>query len=170
MGRKMGFDFGLNEEATVFKRRFRWLFRIPDISASGTNSLPPEKASRPSMNFKEMEAQHLNETIYYPSKPEWKPINLTLFDLKKNPHPIFAWIQEVYDACQGGWMPSAAGNFKKTATLELYDGCGNTCESWTIENCWPQAVEFGELDMGNAEYVTADITLRYDRAFIDDAC
>jgi hypothetical protein len=171
MGRPMGMDFGLEKGDTCFKMRYRWLFKIPDISASGTNSLPPEKAARPSLNFKEMEVQHLNETLYYPSKPDWKPINLTLYDIKgPDEHPVFKWLQEAYNPCDGKWKPSGSGQFKKTADLELYDGCGNLMELWTYENIWPQNVEFGELDMSNSEYVTADVSLRYDRAFIADAC
>jgi len=170
MARNMGLDFGLESQSTCVKRRFRWLFKIPDVSASGTNSLPPDKGARPSMSYKELQVEHLNETVFYPGKPDWKPINLVLFDLKKNPHPVFKWLQRVYNPCDGSYKPSGNPQFKKTATLELYDGCGNLLEEWRFENVWPQNVEFGELDMGNAEYVTCDITLRYDRAFLSDAC
>ena len=75
---------GLDDESTCFKRKFRWLFTIKDISAEGINALAPHKSARPTITFKEIEAQHLTETIYYPGKPDWKPVALTLYDLKKD--------------------------------------------------------------------------------------
>ena len=88
---------GLDDESTCFKRKFRWLFKIEDISAEGINALAPQKSARPTITFKEIEAQHLTETIYYPGKPDWKPVALTLYDIKKNKHPIFEWLKTLYD-------------------------------------------------------------------------
>ena len=49
--------------------------------------------------------------------------------------------------------------------LVLYDGCGNPLEMWSFDGLWPQAAEFGQLDMSSAEVVTCDVTMRYDRAY-----
>jgi hypothetical protein len=169
MGRNMGLDYGLEKNEVCYGRKFRWLLKIDDVSATGINSLPPEKSARPNLSFKEMEAQHLTETVYYPSKPDWKPINLVLYDLKKNKNPVMEWIKKIYDPNgDGTWNPSGDNDFKKKATLEMYNGCGDTIEKWVYENAWPQAVEFGDLDMGSEEVVKIDITLRYDRAYIDE--
>ena len=167
-GRNMGFDFGLNDPNTCFKRKNRWLFKIDGISADdGVNSLPPSKAARPSLSFKEIEVQHLNETIYFPGKPDWKPINLTLYDIKKNSHPIFDWLLMLYDPQSDSKYNASCDGFKKPeATLELYDGCGTVIETWVFESIWPQAIEFGELDMTTSDLITCDLTLRYDRAYI----
>lgn len=202
--------------STIFKRKFRWLFNIPGIAGNdftgtgnasrGSSADPPSlnngafvafKGARPSLSFKEMTAQHLNETIYYPAKPDWKPLTLTLYDTTnaKSPHPVFEWLKTLYypgpnkEASFGGgsWRPSCApamaqgrdatsssrspkgGGFFKIpeATLKLFDGCGNVLEMWTFENVWPQSIDFGELDMGNSEVVTVDLTLKYDRAFLN---
>jgi hypothetical protein len=48
----------------------------------------------------------------------------------------------------------------------MYDGCGNCIERWQYDNLWPQAVDFQELDMGSSDIVMADITCRYDRAYV----
>jgi hypothetical protein len=167
----MGLDFGLESWQNCNKRKFRWLFKIPEISASGVQSLPPSKAARPTVSFKETPAEHLNETIYLPVKPEWKTIDLTLYDLKRDKHPIFEWVQRQYDPCEGKWYkPFENGTFKLTATLELYDGCGETMETWIIENVWPQNANFDDLDMGDSMYLTCVLTLRYDRAYILENC
>ena len=167
-------DMGLGKlgsDVVCIKRKFRWQLRIPDICVDGTNALPPEKSARPSLSFKEIEAQHLVETIYFAGKPEWKPINLTLYDIKKSRNPIFKWLKEQYDPCEGTWKAPSPGSWKKsTAYLEMYDGCGNILETWVFENVWPNAIEWGDLDMANSEYATVDLTLRYDRAYIQEEC
>ena len=164
----MGFDFGLEKRATCYKRKFRWLFSIPGISADDkVNSLPPSSASRPNLGFKEMNAQHVTETIYYPSKPDWKPVTLVLYDLKRQRHPVFEWIKKIYSPEDGLWR--ASDELKETATLELFDGCGGVLETWIFENAWPNDIQFGDLDMGDSEVVTVTMTLRYDRAYLTEA-
>lgn len=163
----MGFDFGLEDSELCMKRKNRWLFRIPNISASGVNSLPPSRASRPGIGFKEMEASHLTETIYFPGKPDWKTVNLTLYEIQKNSeHPIFEWIKKIYDPEVGTSGASCDGFKELQAFLEMYDGCGNTLETWVFESVWPQNIEFGDLDFTSSDVVVCDITLRYDRAYI----
>lgn len=167
---RMSFDFGLDKSSTCFKRRFRWLLKIPEISASGINSLPPLKSSRPDIGFKEIAVEHLNETIYLPGKPDWKPITLSLYDLKKNSHPVFNWLQRLYDPCSGEMKTPADNGFFVTPTLELYNGCGDVMETWTFEGAWPNQIQFGELEMSNSEFLTCDLTIRYSRAYINEEC
>lgn len=108
----MGMAFGLESDSTCFKRKNRWLFKIGGVSASGVNSLPPSKAARPSLSFKEMDVQHLTETVYFPTKPEWKPINLTLYDTQNSTNPVMTWLRRLYDmqntnSSQPSWGYSA---------------------------------------------------------------
>lgn len=162
MAQQMGFGTWVDK---LCKRKSRWLFKIDNVSDDGASALPPLKSARPSLNFKEMEAQHLNETVFFPGKPEWKPITLTLFDLDGKENKVIDWIKQVYDASAGDWLPSCDGTFKKRCTLELYNGCGDVIETWIFENAWPQSVEWGDLDMADSNFITIDITLRYDRAY-----
>jgi len=173
----MGLDFGLNGDGKFCKRKFRWLFRIDKIVADPQNSLstlPPLQSARPSLSFKEMTANHLIENAFYPAKPDWKPIQLTLYDLKLPTHPVVAWILEFYDPERGQLLSpnEKAGEsegFIRTCYLDLYDGCGETVESWIYEDAWPQNIDFQTLDMGDNGIVTCDITLRYQRAWLTGA-
>ena len=160
----MGFDFGLEKTDACFKRKHRWLLKIPDVSATGIDTLPPNKSARPSLSFKSLEAQHMQETIYFPAKGDWKPINLTLFDLKKNKNPVWEWIKLIYPAEDS---IGRGEDYKKDATLELYDGCGEVIEKWIFENVYIENAEFGDLDHGDASVIYMDITLRYDRAYFE---
>lgn len=163
---KMGLEFGL-EKGQTCKRKFRYLFFVEGVSADGANALPPLNAARPNLGFKEMIAKHVSEDVYYAAKPDWRPINLVLYDLKKNgEHPVFKWIKEVYNPKSGNFKPPNSGEFIKEARVELYDGCGERIESWNFEDVWPQSVNFQTLEMGSSEILTVDLTLRYVRAYI----
>jgi hypothetical protein len=166
---KMGLQFGL-DTGKYCKRQNRWLFYVPEVSADetaqGVNALPPEKSARPNLNFKEMEVKHLIEDVFYPCKPDWKPINLVLFDLKKQLNPVFKWIKEVYDPQQGQFYPPNSRRLIKECWLTLYDGCGTPIEQWIFEDAWPQSVNFQQLDMTQSGVLMCDITLRYTRAYI----
>lgn len=167
MGRSMGLGV-LGGSDICIKRKFRWMFSIPDVVGEGANMLPPEKSARPSLSFKEIQAEHLNETIYFAGKPDWKPINVTLYDIKTNKNPIFDWLKNQYDTCGGkGDWKRPGPKWKRNVNLELYDGCGNIIEKWVLMNAWPNNMEWGELDMKMSDYCTVDMTLRYDRAWIE---
>ncbi len=166
-------DMGLGpfaeDPTTCFKRKHRWIFRIPDVSSEGVGVLLHQKAARPALSFKEIEVNHMQETIYLAGRPDWKPITMTLYDTKPlfssdNFNPVFLWIQSYYDP-EFGEFRYPADLKKDYAYLDLYDGCGESIENWTFESVWCQNVEFGELDMSSSEVITCDVTLRYDRAY-----
>lgn len=153
----------LGNPGTCFKRKFRWLFIVPEISGEGTNVLPPKSGARPNLSFKEMDAQHINETIYYPVKPDWKPIPLKLYDLKLKKHPIYEWLLQVYSVQEGRWNYPFR---KKRGLLKLFDGCGYALETWAFDNIYPSEINFGDLSMELSDVVTVDLMLRYDRAYL----
>ena len=168
---KMGLQFGL-EKGQYCKRQFRWLFTIPDVtpdSGSGpANVIPPSKSARPDIQFKEMNVNHLIEEVFYPAKPDWKPVNLTLYDLKKPKHPVFEWIREFYKPLPGELHAPNTGGFIKECFLTLYDACGEQVETWIWEDAWLQHANFQTLDMADSNIVVCDITLRYARAYVLD--
>lgn len=242
---------GLDEAFSCPKRKFRWLFSIPGIISSDGNdatllALPHRKGARPSLSFTEEEAQHVSEKVYFPMKPDWKPIQLSLYDINRNQdrNPIFDWFAYssraadnanlirantgntsktkqikrinskgknigglfskfkndnfksgvrvdpgkrtvgLYNPKEGTFGPNSSEEgikpnsidttngtivgIKKTAILELYDGCGCALERWVIEGCYPQDINFGDLDMDLSEVVMIDVTIRYDRAYLED--
>ena len=160
---------------TCFKHKNRWLFSLPDISDDGVNALPPLTSSRPSLTFKEQSVEHTSETIWFPVKPEFKPINLKLYDIVTNENAVFEWIKQIYNPQSGQWLfgqskpasnnPAIFG-IKRLAELSLYNGCGDeVLESWVYENAYPTEINFGELDYADGTVMTIDLTLRYDRAY-----
>ena len=172
MARSMGWDYGngsFMDKDICFKRKYRWMFYINNVCGEGSPCLPPSKSARPSLSFKEMDATHVVETVYFPGRPEWKPINLTLYDVKKKSNPVIDWLKKTYEVSDRGakWKPSCKGGIKiDVCRIVLYDGVGETLEEWKLENVWPNNIEFGDLDYSQNDVTTIDLTLRYDRAYI----
>lgn len=176
MARKMGLDFGLNHSGRFVKRKFRYLMRIDDVVADDNKAqktLPPLSSARPSLSFKEMNANHLIEEVFYPARPDWKPINLVLYDLKLDNNPVWDWITEFYNPEEGTLVTpnedsSPTSGFIRKVTLDLFDGCGSIVESWVYEDAWPTSINFQTLDMGDTGVCTIDLSLRYVRAYVID--
>jgi|SRR5262252_1415193 len=158
----------------VFKRKFRWLFAIKTNCNNGY--IPPtivKLAARPNLTIEETEINYLNGKMWIPGKGAWETITVTYYDvggagLGDAMTALFSWLATVYDftdpvnLCQsskrgGGGVPGYSG----TGTLQLLDGCGKVMETWTMENMWPQAINFGELDYSSSEEVTVELTLRF---------
>jgi hypothetical protein len=163
----------LGDPNTCFLRKFRWMINIPNVAGderlSSANILPPSRSARPSLSFKEMEAQHLNETIYFPGKPDWKPINVTLYGIKKTPNPVFNWVKKIYDVNQGKYDYPIDNDFIiDKVYLVMLDGCGAVMETWVYEDCWLQKVDFGDLDMSDSQVVMLELTMRYARAYVQE--
>ena len=173
----MGIDFAAQ---VYFKRQNRFLMYIPGVThaSAGLSTtrilqkvLVEEKSARPNISFKEIEVSHLVETIYFPGRPDFKPLKVTLYDVAQN-NPVWDWIKKIYDPENNNYAGSIinlafdeSGYFKRDITIYMLDGCGNAIESWTYENAYPTEVEFGDTDMGTSEIMKVNLTLRYDRAY-----
>ena len=168
-------QFGL-ESGQYCKRQHRWMFSISKIMGDQSDeglisALPPSKAARPHITFTEINVRHLIEDVFIPGKPDWKPITITVFDLKKNENKLWNWLTSHYDPSVGTLVPpnsdpGTESGFFRQCQLKMFDGCGNIIEEWTYEDAWPQQINFQMLDYAQQDVMTADITLRYARAYL----
>jgi hypothetical protein len=167
MARNMGMTFGNR----AWKKKNRWRFVVRDfidMEDFGISMLPPIKSARPNVNFKEISIEHVVETITIPGKPDWGPLEVTLYDLQCNRNPMFVWMKRLYDPKNGTYRFPVDGErgFKiPQADLELLSGCGDVLETWRYEGIWPQKIDWGELLMESSEVITVDVSFRYDRAY-----
>lgn len=182
---KLGTDLGL-----TFKRKFRWLFSVSNICTSTGAKLTVEPfyvktASRPNITFDEQEIHYLHGRMYLPGKPTFETITVTYYDVvsQAGNQPLgalYTWISNVYDfmsnpnAWKSAKMAANAlggtSSYGGEANLIMLDGCGNAIEKWTLYQCWPQAVNFGDLDYSSAEEATVELTLRYGYAGYESLC
>jgi hypothetical protein len=171
----MGMD-ALGGDDIVFKRKFRWTLQLKTNCNNG--NIPPyfvKVASRPNLTIDETEINFLNSKMWIPGKASWETITVTLYDLagsgaSQGNASLYSWLATNYDFVNATYKQSskkgavgggAGGGYACTAYLDLFDGCGKNIESWQLDNAWPQAVNFGELDYSSSDEVNIELTLRY---------
>ncbi len=171
----MGIGFA---SAVIFKRQNQFVMHIPDVTHVGGSAariynkvLLEEKAARPKVTYKEIEANHLIETIYFAGRPSWDTLKVTLYDVSQT-NPVWSWVTSNYfirPANGGqvgvGYLGGASGNFKRNIQLFMLDGCGYAIEAWNYMNAYPVDVDWGDVDMKSSEAMRVNMTLRYDRAY-----
>ena len=67
-------------------------------------------------------------------------------------------------------VATGPGGYSAESLLTLFDGCGTELERWYLNQCWPQAVNFGDLDYSNNEEATIEVTIRYMFAKWQNKC
>ena len=164
----------IGTEKIIHKRKFRWTFAVDKIC--GSHKVEPhfvKLASRPNLSIEETEINYLNGKTWIPGKGTWETITVTYYDIAGDDNiSLWNWLAAVYDFTKPDELHqgTARADYAATATLLLYDGCGETLESWTLTDCWPQAVNFGDLDYSSSEEVTIELTLRYSQVKYKNMC
>ena len=169
MTRSMGIPFN----GATFKKKNRWVFIVSNLIDADnfqTGMLPPSTAARPSLTFKEIQIEHLTETISIPGKPEWGMLEVTLYDIQCRDNPLFKWLKKLYDPSTGAYRTLVGKNDQTSykipyGCLRLLNGCGDILESWIYEGLWVQKIDWGNLDMSSGDVVMVDVVFKYDRAY-----
>lgn len=164
---------------TIYKRKFRWTFRVDEIcmgQAGGGRmaytSIPEffvKAASRPSLEIEETELNYQNAKMWIPGKGAWNHIELTYYDVATTAlQPLWQWLCSVYNLCDTSkphianrTMGSRLSDYTGKGTLTLFDGCGAPLESWVISHCWPKTIDFGDLNYADSDICEVKLTLRY---------
>jgi len=156
-----------------FKRKFRWTFSV--IGAGGS-VIPPDfvkVAARPNVTIEETELNFLHGKMFIPGKATFETITVTWIDVTPTRTDttlnVYNWIASVYNfftpnSRNNPTMNTRTIDYTATGVLTLYDGCGDWLENWYLIQCWPQSVNFGDLDYTNNEESTIEVTLRYQFA------
>lgn len=162
----------------IHKRKFRWTFEVRRQGGGGNvPSSFVKMAARPNISIEETEINFLNGKTYIPGKGTWETITITYYDVAGSDNiPLWSWLADVYNFLPGGdgslplTQNSKRSCYTGTGICNMYDGCGNPLETWTLNDCWPQAVNFGELDYASSEEATIEVTVRYANASYQNMC
>ena len=182
----------------AFKRKYRWLFSVENIGGGGPNSFGVsgkyvKTAKRPSLDIDDTaEINFLNGKNWLPGKATFTELEFTYYDVAVANDPtvtnLLKWVNRVYNftapaagvansteisATQRSYAfdPTGGGNgYAGTGKLILLDGCGYALETWTLVNCWPKTIDFGELDYGSSDVCEISLTLRYSYASYFSNC
>ena len=169
----------LGGDTVVHKRKFRWTFEVrrKDVANGNVPASFVKMAARPNVTIEETEINFLNGKTYIPGKGTWETITVTYYDVSVgngggDNTPLWSWLADVYNFINPVMLTqnSRRSCYTGQGICTLYDGCGNGLEKWTLSDCWPQAVNFGELDYSQSEEVTIEVTLRYSKVEYKNLC
>lgn len=166
----------LGGENVIHKRKFRWTFEVRRQGGAVGGDVPAnfvKLASRPNISIEETEINFLNGKTYIPGKGTWETITVTYYDIAGNDNvPLWSWLAHVYNYTDPvNLQQNARRNcYAGIGVCTLYDGCGAPLERWALGDCWPQAVNFGELDYASSEEVVIEVTIRYANVTYTNLC
>lgn len=155
----------------IIKRKFRWMLAF--ITRCGTVGPHFVKtAARPQIDIDEVEMHYRNAVTWIPGKARWQPITVTYVDAVHDElQGVYSWLASLYNFNDRVNLPmTEKPGWAGVAELTLFDGCGGPLETWTLMNCWPQSVNFGDLDYANSEECTVEMTLRYSDVHYNSHC
>lgn len=177
MPRNMGIG-RLGSPNLIFKHKYRWTMRIDNVcdGRGGKTSIPEhfvKLAARPNWSHEEVELNFLNARDWIPGKQTYETITVTYRDVATADNlPLFNWLAAVFEYPDPVTlrMGSTRGDYVGRGIITMYDGCGQELEQWVLDNMWPQAVNFGELDYATSEEATIELTLRYSSVVYRSLC
>lgn len=153
----------LGETFSLPRRKFRWIAAIE--SKDGKTILAPrfvKVGSRP-IHDSEKECSQSSDYIYECKYTQPQTTTITIFDASnEGMTTLYHWLATVYDF---GTSPQTAlkeaGLVEAVVKLQLVDGCGVSMESYTLKDCYPTQINFGDLSYSSSEEAEIELTLRY---------
>ena len=158
------------------KNRWRVIFTglggSSGASAGAPNDLSIQviTASRPQLEYEEIQLDRYNSRIYVAGKHTFQPANLTVEDdiTNRASHAIQTQLemQQRLIGATGPWLNTAptAFSYKFGMQLEMLDGNEAVVEAWKYEGCFISNVNWGDVDYASGEAVKIDLTVRFDHA------
>lgn len=155
------------------KHKNRWRVTFANMGG-GTDSQPVSMqavtVTRPKITFDEIELHRYNSRAWVAGKHNWDPMNLTLEDdvTGAASSVIQAQLQKQQwlIGAEGQWLAAAGeGSVYKFVTyLDMLDGNDQVIEKWTIEGCFIQNADYGDLDYSANDKVSITLAIRFDHA------
>lgn len=150
------------------QRTANWLIEIHDLPGGDGDTdliaLSLETGFLPNFSNEEISLGYLNEYRYAAGKALFEAGELVVKDFvdRETAGALLRWSRQVYDPSTG--QVGFAADYKKEAHILLFGPNGTKLRVWKLRGVWPQARNFGSLDMTSSEKVTITTTLRYDKA------
>lgn len=156
----------------MLKNRFRLRF----IGLGGSRdahalTIQAITAARPKLSFQEVVMDRYNSKVYVAGKHSFetttvvfesdtggKVVENVKRQLEDQQHIIGMTARHRLAAAPAG------SQYKFALAIEQLDGDSIVYETWYLEGCWLQTVDWGDLDYGASETIKITLTIRYDHA------
>lgn len=128
-------------------------------------------AERPKLSFEKIPLDRYNSRVYIAGKYTFDPLNLVFEDdtgglVSQGLQNQLEKQQNIIAQTPSAELPaSAAGELYKFAMrIDMLDGNETIFESWSIEGCWIENIDYTDLDYAASETVKINLTVSYDHA------
>jgi hypothetical protein len=159
----------------ILQPKYKYRFRVRVVNfgpVAGGIELTQQVVSvtQPSLSHEEVAVHSYNSTGYYAGKHTWETINLVIRDDITNSveRLVGHQMQKQLNHFEQTGFTSGV-NYKFVLLIETMDG-GNdgVINTWTLEGCFLQNVEFSELAYEDSSFQTITMSIRYDNATLGD--
>lgn len=168
---------GVNPGYLQPKLAHRWRMTFIGVAAGGSAdsrdlSMQLVTVTRPSVQFDEVQLDRYVSRAYVAGKYTWDACQFTFEDdVNSRATSVMRdqleLQQRLIGADAGGqWLNAAptASSYKFKSILDMLDGNEGVLESWEMQGCWFQVINFGQLDYADSNQVKVDCTMRFDHA------
>ena len=143
------------------KLKNRFIMNIDGIPAYTIKT-----ATRPQVQFDEVELHHMNVRRYVKGKAAWQPLNITMYDpiVPSAAQAVMEWIRLGHESVTG--RDGYSDFYKKDVNFQVLGPVGDIVEEWTLKGAFIQDAQFGDLSFEDSTPVEITLTLRYDYAIL----
>ncbi len=166
-----GVPAGDGARARMLQPKVSYKFRVR-VMGFGPISTPldltaqVQSVGRPQLQTEAVAVHSYNSIAYFGGKPVWQAIELTVRDDVTNAVSRLVGHQQQKQMNHfQQTSPLAGSNYKFDMKIETMDG-GNdgVIETWNLENCFLENVNYGEFNYANSEVMNIQMSIRYDNA------
>lgn len=159
----------------ILQVKYKYRFRVRVVNfgpiAGGIElTQQVQSVGKPSIQHSTQEVHAYNSVAYYAGKHEWQTIQLVCKDDITNSvsRLVGHQLQKQLNHFEQTGFTSGI-NYKFVMMIETMDG-GNdgVLETWTLEGCFLQDVDYSELAYDDSGFQTITMTVRYDSATLGD--
>lgn len=155
----------------LLQLKYKYRFRVRVVNfgpiAGGLDfTQQVQSASKPKIAHEPVEVHSYNSTAYYAGKHKWESVQVVLKDDMTNNVSKLVGHQLQKQLNHFEQTAFASGiNYKFVMIIETMDGGNDTVvETWTLEGCFLENVEYAELDYQESGFQTISLTVRFDNA------
>jgi hypothetical protein len=151
------------------KLKFRFRVKVENFGAQGNAREFTQNVmnvSRPKISFEEVEIHSYQSKVYVQGKHTWETMTLVIRDDIQNSVARLAGKQVQRQLNHFNQQSALSGSdYKFNTRLEILDGqTTNPMETWGLEGCFLQNVDYSDSDYTTNEPVTVTMTIRFDNA------
>jgi len=137
------------------------------MEVDGIPSFMIKTSGTPSIQFDEIELDHINVTRKIKGKGKWQNFDITLYNpiVPNGAQAVMEWVRLSHESLTG--RDGYAGMYKKDIDLYMIGPIGDKISQWKIKGAFILSAAFGDLDWSASDIVEISLTLAYDYAILE---